>query len=304
MTQAEKSKLFSENKCLNCKKEGHFAKECPLKKGNAAAPKAETGTGANVKTVKVDKPSGKQYDDWELDCHQEVGSPRDGESRRSDQVSITKHNNQSEANNRIVSVIRAGKSVETVLESRELDDGMELDLEENSLMFIDAFSNSHSRLLSVFPSIDSVLSSSSQTQVNVLSSRLDSLSLVRKRKGMEDMDAIVSKKRAKEDMEEKRLKDGGHRFRVPVVISWVNKYNESCSRNVFALVDTGADITIINARVIIDQLMPWRHRPTPIKMSDASGNRLRKSGKVIVNDIDLKVQDARTNSFRTFRPHF
>ena len=39
-------------------------------------------------------------------------------------------------------------------------------------------------------------------------------------------------------------------------------------------------------------------------MSDASGNRLPKSGKIIVTSVDLKVQDAKTKRFRTFRPTF
>ena len=39
-------------------------------------------------------------------------------------------------------------------------------------------------------------------------------------------------------------------------------------------------------------------------MSDASGNRLLKSGKIIVTSVDLKVQDAKTKRFRTFRPTF
>ena len=39
-------------------------------------------------------------------------------------------------------------------------------------------------------------------------------------------------------------------------------------------------------------------------MFDASGNRLPKSGKIIVTSVDLKVQDAKTKRFRTFRPTF
>ena len=50
--------------------------------------------------------------------------------------------------------------------------------------------------------------------------------------------------------------------------------------------------------------MPWRHRRTPLTMSDASGNRLPKSGKIMVTSVDLKVQDAKTKRFRTFRPTF
>ena len=56
--------------------------------------------------------------------------------------------------------------------------------------------------------------------------------------------------------------------------------------------------------MVVDQLMPCRHKRTPLTMSDASGNRLPKSGKIIVTSVDLKVQDAKTKRFRTFRPTF
>ena len=39
-------------------------------------------------------------------------------------------------------------------------------------------------------------------------------------------------------------------------------------------------------------------------MLDASGNRLKKSGKIFVTSIYLKVQDARTKRTRTFKPTF
>ena len=39
-------------------------------------------------------------------------------------------------------------------------------------------------------------------------------------------------------------------------------------------------------------------------MFDASGTRLPMSGKIIVTSVDLKVQDAKTKWFRTFRPTF
>jgi hypothetical protein len=108
----------------------------------------------------------------------------------------------------------------------------------------------------------------------------------------------------KEDSEEKKLSLGGIKCRIPVVISYVNRDNEFCSKEINALVDTGADITIINARNVQDELMPWRHRPTPLRILDASDNRLPKSGKVIVKSVDLKVQDALTGKQRTFRPNF
>ena len=87
-------------------------------------------------------------------------------------------------------------------------------------------------------------------------------------------------------------------------MSWSDRDSKACTKELNVLVDTGSEITIINTRMVVDQLMPWRHRRTPLTMSDASGNRLPKSGKIIVTSVDLKVQDAKTKRFRTFRPTF
>ena len=100
------------------------------------------------------------------------------------------------------------------------------------------------------------------------------------------------------------MKEDGHKFRIPVTLSWSNRDGILCTKELNVLVDTGSEITIINTRMIVDQPMPWKHRPTPLTMSDASGNRLPKSGKIIVTSVDLKVQDAKTKRFRTFRPTF
>ena len=50
--------------------------------------------------------------------------------------------------------------------------------------------------------------------------------------------------------------------------------------------------------------MPLKYRPTSLRIFGANGQRLQKSGKVIVVSMDLKVVDARTNRERTFRPTF
>ena len=72
----------------------------------------------------------------------------------------------------------------------------------------------------------------------------------------------------------------------------------------FFLRCTGSEFTILNSRTIVNQLMPWKHRPTSLQMFVANGQRLHKSGKVIVDSVDLKVVDAMTQSERTFRPTF
>ena len=87
-------------------------------------------------------------------------------------------------------------------------------------------------------------------------------------------------------------------------MSWSDRDSKACTKELNVLVDTGSEITIINTRMVVDQLMPLRQRRTPLTMSDASGNRLPKSDKIIGTSVDVKVQDAKTKRFRTFRPTF
>ena len=168
-----------------------------------------------------------------------------------------------------VNVIRAGKPVGAIVEETVT----EMDWEDS---FIDSFSVNSSN---VFPSSSS-------------------LSIKRKRvQNDQQGDSEPSEKRV-------RIKEDGNKFRIPVTLSWSNRDQISCTKELNVLVDTGSEITIINTRMVVDQLMPLRYRRTPLTMSDASGNRLPKSGKINVTIVDLKVQDAKTKGFRTFRPTF
>ena len=166
-------------------------------------------------------------------------------------------------------VIRAGKPVVARVEEQVT----EMDWEDS---FVDSLSVNS---FNVFP-----LSSS--------------LSIKRKR-GQEDQqdDLKHSEKRV-------RINEDGHKFRIPVTLSWSNGDGILCIEELDVLVDTGSGITSISTRIVVVQLMPLRHRYTPLPMSDACGNRLQKSGKLIVTSMDLKVQDTKTKSFRTFRPAF
>ena len=75
----------------------------------------------------------------------------------------------------------------------------------------------------------------------------------------------------------------------------------SCTRNVNSLIDTGSEITVMNARMIGEQLMPWRHSDTKLRIIGANGQRLAKSGKVVVKSVDLRVRDASNGKERTFK---
>ena len=194
-------------------------------------------------------------------------------------VSILPDSCNTNANSRTVIAIRAGKSVGTV----------ELKVENG--FFPDVFSNS--TFSHVVPAVPT------------LSTMLSSVSLKRKScNELEEDNGHVGKWAKEIGSEEKRLGTGGLKCRIPVVISWCDRDNIHRSSQINALLDTGAEITILNTHLVIDQLMPWRHHIKPLRMTDASGNRLKKSGNIVVTIVNLKVQDARIKNDRTFKPIF
>ena len=60
----------------------------------------------------------------------------------------------------------------------------------------------------------------------------------------------------------------------------------------------------MNAHMIGEQLMPWRHRDTKLRIIGVNGQRLTKSGKVVVKSVDLRIQDASNGKERTFKPTY
>ena len=50
--------------------------------------------------------------------------------------------------------------------------------------------------------------------------------------------------------------------------------------------------------------MPWRHRDTNLRIVGANGQRLAKSGKVVVKSVDLRIRDASNGKERTFKPTY
>ena len=104
--------------------------------------------------------------------------------------------------------------------------------------------------------------------------------------------------------EEKKMRNSEDKFRIPVVLAWINQSGISCTRNVNSLIDTGSEITVMNARMIGEQLMSWRHRDTKWRIIDANGQRLTQSGKVVVKSVDLRIRDASNGKERTFKPTY
>ena len=155
------------------------------------------------------------------------------------------------ANICVVNVVRAGKSVGEM--EKELGLDMDVDIDGFPLS-TNSFSNSVDIISSSFPNVN--------VDISNVSHSLSSIFLVGKGKTKVDESVMVSNKCSKMDAgetvvsEEKKIGNGRQRFKIPVVISCINRDAVSCSRAVQALFDTGSELTILNARTIVHQLMP------------------------------------------------
>ena len=199
------------------------------------------------------------------------------------------------SNIRSVNVIRAGKQRSTWKDDIELD--MDVDMEGFQNTSSVVFSNSQ---LNVFPSFPN--------NPNSISNKLSSISLDGKRK-RQDIDIDVNNS-ARMDIqvtvnaEEKKMRNFGDKFRIPVVVVWINQSGISCTRNVNSLIDTGSEITMMNTHMIGEQSIPWRHRDMKLRIIGANRHRLTKSGKVVVKSVDLRIQDTSNGKERTFKPTY
>ena len=199
------------------------------------------------------------------------------------------------SNTRSVNVIRAGKPRSTWKDDMELDIDVDMEGFQNTSSVV--FSNSQSNIFPTFPN-----------NPNSISNKLSSISLDGKRKRQDkDVDVHKSARMDTEitiNAEEKKMRNSGDKFRIPVVLAWINQNRISCTRNVNSLIDTGSEITVMNACMIGERLMPWRHRDTKLRIIGANGQRLAKSGKVIVKSVDLRIRDASNGKERTFKPTY
>ena len=227
MSKAEQDKLKAEKKCLNCKKVGRMANDCPKKAG---APKADGGS-AVVKMIRADEgddlinygaiPDSPQYSS----IHTRIEELSD--------LSILNQSYNDSTNTCVVNVIRARKSVAEM--EKELGLDMDVDM-DGFLLSTNSVSNSVDVILSSFPNVN--------VDISNVSHSLSSISLVGKGKRKAEETVMVSSQCTKMDAEEtvvseeKKIGNGRQRFKIPVVISWINRDAVSCSRTVQALTDT------------------------------------------------------------------
>ena len=50
--------------------------------------------------------------------------------------------------------------------------------------------------------------------------------------------------------------------------------------------------------------MPWTHTDTKLRIIGANGQRLAKSGKVVVKSVDLRIRDDNYGKERTVKPTY
>ena len=223
LSKVEQDKLQAEKKCFNCKKVGHMANNCPKKAG---APMADGGS-AVVKMIRTNR--GDDLMNYRAVPHSPQHSSIHTRIEELSDVSILNQSYDDSANICVVNVIRAGKSVGEMEKELGLDMDMDVDMDGFPLS-TNSISNSVDVISSSFPNVN--------VEISNVSHSLSSISLVGNGKRKAEERVMVSSKCTKMDAEEtvvsegKKIGNGEQRFKVPVVISWINRDAVSCSRTV------------------------------------------------------------------------
>jgi len=82
-------------------------------------------------------------------------------------------------------------------------------------------------------------------------------------------------------------------FHIPVKLSWVYSGNTR-EITVNALIDTGAEVTILDTDFVAQMIMPCVKRENRLRLESAEGSLLKRSGTVQVKQVQLEVPDARS----------
>jgi len=90
----------------------------------------------------------------------------------------------------------------------------------------------------------------------------------------------------------KVLRPGGMKFQIPVKLSWVYGGNTRVI-TVKALIDTVAEVTILNTHFVEQMMMPWVKRENRLRLESADGSLLNRSGTVQVKQVQLDVPNTR-----------
>jgi len=91
----------------------------------------------------------------------------------------------------------------------------------------------------------------------------------------------------------KVLRPGRMQFHIPVKLSWVYGGNTKVI-TVNTLIDTSAEVTILDMDLVEQMMMPWVQRENRLRLESADGSLLNRSGTVELKQVQLEVPIARS----------
>jgi len=74
------------------------------------------------------------------------------------------------------------------------------------------------------------------------------------------------------------------KFHIPVKLSWVYGRNTRVI-TVNALMDTGAEVTILDTDFMEQMMMPWVKRENRVRLESADGSLLKRFGTIQVKQV-------------------
>jgi len=101
----------------------------------------------------------------------------------------------------------------------------------------------------------------------------------------------------------KVLRPGGMKFHIPVNLSWVYGGNTRVI-TVNALINTRAEVTILDTDFVEQMMMPWVKREKSLRLKSTDGSLLKRSGTVQVKQVQLEVPNARSGKTKNSRPGY
>jgi len=97
----------------------------------------------------------------------------------------------------------------------------------------------------------------------------------------------------------KVLRPGAMKFYIPVKLSWVYGGNTRVI-TVNALIDTGAEVTILDTAFVEQMMMPWVKRESRLSLENADGSLLKRSRTEQVKQVHFEVSDTRSGKKKIF----
>jgi len=90
----------------------------------------------------------------------------------------------------------------------------------------------------------------------------------------------------------KVLKPGGIKYHIPFKLSWLYG-GIIIVITINALIDTGAEVTILDTDLLEQMMMPWVKIEKRLRLESTNGSLLKRSRTIQVKQVQLEVSDAR-----------